>query len=160
MYREVSKINSTTVVDQDTGEIIESNTTSAHYLEEYKKCKPDEFIMVYLQDISGFLRLENATQIKLLSIIWREVGYNNPDTNDGNIIAILKDDKERWAKTLDVSIRTIDNALAALTKKKLLISEARSKYTLNPKYFFKGSSKDRQRVLEVKVTYDLEENEI
>lgn len=157
MYREVSKIESQTVVDSNTGEVLDTTTKSTHKIEEYKKCKPDEFVMVYLQDLSGFLKLENATQIKLLSFIWKEVGYNNPETNEGNVIAILKDDKERWANILDVSVRTIDNALAALTKKKLLLSEARGKYSLNPKYYFKGSTKDRAKVLEMKITYQIED---
>ena len=69
MYREVSKIESQTVVDSNTGEVLDTTTKSTHKIEEYKKCKPDEFVMVYLQDLSGFLKLENATQIKLLSFI-------------------------------------------------------------------------------------------
>ena len=51
--------------------------------------------MVYLEDLSGFLNIDNGTQIKLLSLIWKEVNYNNPEVNEGNTIAILKDVKER-----------------------------------------------------------------
>lgn len=56
-------------------------------------------------------------------------------------------------------MRTIDNALSALVKKKLLISDARGKYKLNPEYYFKGTSKDRQRILDLKITYDITDSE-
>ncbi len=147
--------NSNVVVDSETGEILESTTSTSHSMQFFKKCKEDEFIMVYLHDLSGFLNIDNGTQIKLLSIIWREVHYNNPDLNDGNVLAILIDDKKRWADALHVTVRTIDNALSALVKKGLLLSDARSKYRLNPKYYFKGTSKDRQRILNLSVTYDI-----
>lgn len=157
MFREKLKETVNNVVDFETGELIESTRQSTHEMECFRKCTNDEFIMVYLKDLSGFLNIDNATQIKLLSIIWREVNYNNPELNEGNVLAILKDDKERWAKALEVTTRTIDNALSALVKKKLLLSDARGKYKLNPLYYFKGTSKDRKRILDLKVTYDIEE---
>ena len=72
-------------------------------------------------------------------------------------MAILKDDKERWSKEINCSVRTIDNCLATLVKKKLLLSESRGKYKLNPLYYFKGSNTDRRRILNLKVEYEFEE---
>lgn len=69
MYREKSNTNVKTVVNADTGEVLESTVESNLELEEYRKCTQEEFIMVYLQDLSGFLQLDNGTQIKLLTII-------------------------------------------------------------------------------------------
>ena len=150
-----------TVVNTETGEVLETTQETTHNIRALKKCTSDEFIMVYLKDLSGFLQIDNGTQIKLLSIIWREIGYNNPDLNEGNVLAILKDDKERWAKVLNVTVRTIENALSALVKKKLLLSDARGKYKLNPLYYFKGTSKDRLRILNLRIDYNIvEENDI
>ena len=57
------------VVDIETGEVLETTEETTHNIHTIKKCSSDEFIMVYLQDLSGFLQIDNGTQIKLLSII-------------------------------------------------------------------------------------------
>lgn len=74
-------------------------------------------------------------------------------------MAILKDDKEKWADEIGCSLRTIDNCLSALIKKKLLLSGgSRGKYMLNPEYYFKGSSADRRKILNLQVTYEIEQD--
>lgn len=143
------------VVDNQTGEVIDS-TTSVHEMKINRKVTRENFIMVYLEDLSGFLNIDNGTQIRLLSLIWKEVNYNNPEVNEGNTIAILKDVKERWCSELNCAMRTVENSLAALVKKELLIQVCKGKYKLNPKYFFKGSSADRQKVLNLQATYEFE----
>lgn len=74
------------------------------------------------------------------------------------MMAILKDDKERWAEEIGCSFRTIDNCLSALVKKKLLFSNSRGKYTLNPEYYFKGSSADRRKILNLRLEYEIVNN--
>lgn len=150
--------NQITTIDTQTGEIVEQIAQQEKQIIATKKVRSqDEFIMVYLQDLSSFLRIDNVTQIKLLALIWRDIAYVNPNSEEGNIMAILKDDKEKWAKEINVSTRTIDNCLSALIKKELLFSKSRGKYELNPKYYFKGSSSDRKRILNLQVTYEMEE---
>ena len=55
-------------VDPETGEI-----TNYHITETTRHIRKvsnyNEFIMIYLEDMSSFLRLENITQVKLLSLI-------------------------------------------------------------------------------------------
>lgn len=149
-----------TTVDTETGEVVDLQKHEELNIKATRKIKDyPEFIMIYLKDIAGFLQIDNATQIQLLSIIWKESTFNNPETNQGNLIAILKDDKERWAKDLDVGIRTIDNAISALVDKDLLLREGRGKYKLNPKYYFKGSNTDRTKILKLQVNYNIEEVE-
>lgn len=152
------KTNEITTIDSQTGEILEQVVQQEKQIIGTRKVKTqEEFIMVYLQDLSSFLRIDNATQIKLLALIWRDVAYNNPTSDEGNVMAILKDDKERWAAEINVSTRTIDNCLSALIKKDLLLSASRGKYKLNPKYYFKGSSADRKRILDLRVNYEFVE---
>lgn len=156
----IEKINTNqiTTVDVETGEVISQIVQEEKQIVSTKKVKnQEEFIMVYLQDLSSFLRIDNATQIKLLALIWRDIAYTNPQSN-GNVMAILKDDKERWSKEIGCSVRTIDNCLATLVKKKLLLSESRGKYKLNPLYYFKGSNTDRRRILNLTVEYNFEDN--
>ena len=156
----IEKINTNekTIVDAQTGEIVSQVVESEKQIISTRKVKnQEEFIMVYLQDLSSFLRIDNATQIKLLALIWRDIAYTNPQSN-GNVMAILKDDKERWSKEIGCSVRTIDNCLATLIKKQLLLSESRGKYKLNPLYYFKGSSADRRRILNLQVAYEIEQD--
>lgn len=157
----LEKINTSqvTTVDVETGEVISHTVQEEKQIISTRKVKnQEEFIMVYLQDLSSFLRIDNATQIKLLALIWRDIAYTNPQSN-GNVMAILKDDKERWSKEINCSVRTIDNCLATLVKKKLLLSESRGKYKLNPLYYFKGSNTDRRRILNLTVEYNFGDND-
>lgn len=160
MLIEDKTISKQTVVDTETGEVSERLTENVN-LHSVKKVKNySDFIMVYLEDLSSILKIENGTQIQLLSIIWKESTINNPETNQGNVIAILKDDKERWSKQLKCSLRTIDNALSALVQKDLILRSGRGKYKLNPKCYFKGANTDRLKILNCKIEYKIGENDL
>ena len=154
MQIQVTKNELGTYVNPETGEVyeqLESKTiTTTRKVQNY-----NEFIMVYLEDMSSFLRLDNATQIKLLSLIWRDIAYAHPGDSDGNTITIVKAHKDKWAKEIEVEPTTIANALTALVKKELLTSTERSVYKLNAKYFFKGKSSDRKKILEKVFRYEI-----
>lgn len=138
-------------LDKETGEI-----TNIHVVETVRQVKKlntyDEFIMVYLNDISSFINLDNATQMKVMALIWRDVPMNN---SEGNIITVLKEDKEKWAKEINVSLGTINNAISALLKKHLIYTVSRSRYKLNPLFFFKGKLADRSKLLRFQVDYTI-----
>lgn len=120
-----------------------------------KKTKnPEQFIQVYLEDMKGMLGIDNGTHLKVLFLMWRDCQYNSPSANEGNVVTILKDDKERWSKEIGCSIKTINNAITALKTQGLLIGKARARYVLNPKFFFKGPIKERQQVI---INYEVEE---
>lgn len=140
-------------IDPETGEVF-TGTTEEKTFHAFKKVKNySDFIMVYLNDVSNFLKIENGTQIQLLALIWKESTLNNPEINQGNVMAILKDDKKRWSEQLNCSIRTIDNAISALVDKNLILREGRGKYKLNPVYYFKGSNTDRLKILNLNIKY-------
>lgn len=64
------KTNEITTIDSQTGEILEQVVQQEKQIIGTRKVKSqEEFIMVYLQDLSSFLRIDNATQIKLLALI-------------------------------------------------------------------------------------------
>ena len=68
----IEKINTNqiTTVDVETGEVISQIVQEEKQIVSTKKVKnQEEFIMVFLQDLSSFLRIDNATQIKLLALI-------------------------------------------------------------------------------------------
>ena len=119
-----------------------------------KKTKnTEQFIQVYLEDMKGMMGIDNGTHLKVLFLMWRDSQYNSPSANEGNIVTILKDDKEKWASEIGCSVKTINNAITALKTQGLLIGKARARYVLNPKFFFKGPIKERQQVI---INYEVE----
>lgn len=63
-------IEEKTIIDKETGEVLDTQVTSNKEINFTRKVKNyNEFIMVYLEDISSFLKIENATQIKVLALI-------------------------------------------------------------------------------------------
>lgn len=65
-----TQIEEKTVIDKETGEILDSQIVTNKQLNITHKVKNyNEFIMVYLEDISSFLKIDNATQVKVLALI-------------------------------------------------------------------------------------------
>lgn len=145
-----------TVIDKN-GEIVESTVIaeSTKRITYNKSVFAEEFIQVYIDDMSGFLRIDNATQAKLLALLWKESEINLKDSSKGNQIYTIKANKEKWAEILDVKLQTVNNTISALLEKDLLIKKDRSVCVLNPNLFFKGFMKDRDKVIQTVVTYKL-----
>lgn len=146
--------NETTVdvVDTTTGEVL---STVIQTKTVRKSISSKEFMQIYLEDLSGLFRLENKTEIKLMSLIWRDCEFNLENTNIGNRVIALKAQKEQWAKEIGVSLSNVNNTVTNLVKKDLLILESRSIYYLNPEFFFKGFSKDQPAVLRTVLEYKI-----
>lgn len=65
-----TQIEEKTVIDKETGEVLDSQIITNKQVNLTRKVKNyNEFIMVYLEDISSFLKIDNATQIKVLALI-------------------------------------------------------------------------------------------
>lgn len=146
------------VVDPITGEVVAYD--KAQSTEIIKKTKDyDEFIQVYLNDLSGLLQLDSQAEIKLLTILWKEFPLLKPGEKESTM-AILKADKERYAEQVGVSLDRINRLLRGFVKKKLLFCVSRSTYTLNAKYFFKGGLGDRLKVMNFQMKYEIEDPSI
>lgn len=132
--------------DKDTGEIvhIRSRTT--------RKTSTEQFIKVYLKDISGYLGLDSITHYKVLAEIWRKADYET------NQIILIKSIKEEIAKQINLVIQTVNNAIIQLHKKGLLIRKNKSTYILNPNIFFKGDEIQRANVIQKVFDYKFPEN--
>jgi len=70
----------------------------------------------------------------------------------------LLDDKIRWAQKLEVTPgKNIDNALAGLVSRGIILRVSRGKYAINPKYVFAGALANREKTIELSIKYKLEE---
>lgn len=126
----------TEVADRNTGEILETDTRT--YV---RTTKSEDFIQVYLEDLSGLFALNGKIEHNLIVLLWKDTNFNT------NKIFLLRTQKEKYALDLNCNIDSINNAIISLTKKQLLLREDRGVYHLNPKFFFKGDTPNRKVVI-------------
>jgi hypothetical protein len=131
-------ISETEIVVSEDGEVIERTVRQHKYLAETK----EQFFIGYVSMLALFYEELSGPEIKVYAYLLDH--YNFDST-----IAIVKAIKEEMVKKMGGSTRTIDNALVTLTAKRLLYSTGRAIYKLNPRYAFKGSTGERNRLLKV-----------
>jgi hypothetical protein len=122
-------------------------------LKTVRKITKEKFLQVYLEDFASLMSINEGVEYKIILWIGKHMNY---ETNE---MILVKANKETMSNDIGANIRTVNNAIGALTKKKILISEDRSIFTLNPKLFFKGSVEQRQTLIRT-VEYQIkDENE-
>ena len=130
------------IVDTETGEITQHVTSQTIEHRKFYKTH-EEFIQIYLEDMSGLLSITSKSELQVLCLLWKYSTYNENDK--GNCVLITP-------KIIN------DIVISSLVKnpKKLLIKDQqfRGTYYLNPQYFFKGSLKDRPRVMQIILNYE------
>lgn len=135
---ETEKSENFSLLDNQTGEILDLNIT--------RKITLDEFIMVFFASCPMLMNL-TGTLLKVLICCWKFSSYNPNNEEKGNILYNSTGFKEScWESGLNISSAAIDNAISALCKKGMLIKRHRGEYLLNPQYFFKGRLSNRSKV--------------
>ena len=122
-----------------------------------KNVKADEFIMVYLDDLSAMMKL-NEAQLKLTMLLWKKCSYAS-ENEEWNRICIYDTVKQQWMQELGCSKPYIDKLLKALRDKDIITKVCTNVYDLNPRYFFKGPTKIREAVIKTSIKYNIEANE-
>jgi hypothetical protein len=131
-------VSETEIVVTSDGEVLGRNIKQHKYLAETK----EQFFIGYVSMLALFYEELSGPEIKVYAYLLAH--YNFDST-----IAIVKGVKQEMIQKIGGSTRTIDNALCKLTEKRLLYSTARAIYKLNPRYAFKGSTGERNRLLKV-----------
>lgn len=131
------------VVDHETGEITEEKRVYKRQIEKEK------FMMVYLESVSGILKINNPIEYKVLLTLWEMSEFET------NRIILVKPIKEGIANKLKYAFKTVENAISRLAKKDLLVKKGAGIYFLNPKYFFKGSEIARSNAIKVIFDFSL-----
>ena len=143
-----------TIIDQETGEIIEQESVVI------KKLKPHEFIQVYLEDMSGLMQLKSISETKILYVLWKYSNYiEDDDSYIGNKFILDKSLKDKILNETGFVESTVKNTISSLVKRGILIKDKKYKmnYYLNPIYFFKGKLSDRTRCFNKTIRYQLDE---
>jgi len=137
-YEEVEQ-----VVDHKTGEITEEKRVYKRQIEKEK------FMMVYLESISGILKINSPIEYKVLLALWEMSEFET------NRVILVKPIKEALAAKLKYGFKTVENSISRLAKKDLLVKKGAGIYFLNPKYFFKGSEIARSNAIKIIFDFSL-----
>ena len=127
-------------VDIRTGEVIKT------YSESVVQREPD-YVKLYLESITKLNDVQGWTD-PILHELLRLMNY-------GNEIVLNAAVKKRMALGLEISTRTIDNALSMLVKKNIIFRVDTGLYKGNPFLFGKGEWRDI-RELRMTVVFDKE----
>ena len=131
-----------TTIDEATGEVKHRRWINKETASKSK------FIKMYLEDLSALRRLTHA-QFRILVEICPFLMYN---TND---FYLNKERREELAINIGVEKNTIDKGISRLMKEALLIKSSSGVYQMNPKIFFNGDEIERDKILQVTLTYRL-----
>lgn len=144
-----------TVVDQFTGEIISSEITNIKFVKD-----TDEFIQVYLKDMSGLTGVTTHGEFKTLLWIWKFSKYIQ-DGDVGNTFMVSGPFFKALQEKSGIKENSARNYICSLSNKGILIKskEFRSVYYLNPKFFFKGVLSDRTKCLTSVIQYKIGEQD-
>lgn len=134
VFRESS---TTQNIDYETGELLEPTVE----VKEHKVVRHDEkeFFQLYYSLI-GLLEKMSLAESKLLL----HLSY---DCDQENRIALPKTVKEGLSERTGLHRQTINNCLSTLTSKNILIRIGVGYYRINPRYVWKRSSGERDKML-------------
>lgn len=135
-----------TVVTED-GEVLDYIENKQSYIANSKEA----FFLGYATLLSTFKDISGQS-IKVYAYLLKNY-------EPGLVIGVNKPVKEairEWINSTASTTTSIDNSLAELVKNNLLIRREGSKgaYLLNPRYAFKGSTKDRDASLRTILTLE------
>lgn len=140
----------TTETNKDTGEITETEKSVT-----VSTSSGDKFFMTFLENMSSFYNINCVTDVKVLAKMCSMAEYNTyhmfmPPARRKEIMQELK-----------INTQTMSNALTRL-KGIGMVSGSDGMYEINPIVFWKGSTKERDRLLktkgiEIKIKFKIED---
>ena len=123
------------VVDNDTGELIDSYTNKITYLANTK----EEFYLMYSSMVL-ILKASSDVRMKLFASLLERY-------SKGQEFSMCKSLKEIMAKECICKPRSFDVAFTNLIKEGVVVKIGHSLYRMNPRHVFQGSSSDRNNSL-------------
>ena len=120
-----------TVIDSETGEILDVTTNKTTYLANSK----EEFFLMYS---SMVLILKGSTDVKMKLFAALLERYSQ-----GQEFSMSKALKEVIAKETGCKPRSLDSAFSDLVKNNVIVSIGSRLYKVNPRHVFRGSSSTR-----------------
>lgn len=126
--------NVETIVDSETGEIIDVEIKRHSYLANTK----EEFLLLYSSMLSVFMNMEQS-EIRVFGYLLKYA--------DGITFAINKPMRIEISNSTKLTERTIYNTIKILESKSLIFKHQSGVYQINPRYAFRGSTSERNQAL-------------
>jgi hypothetical protein len=140
----VVRLERTTEIDYETGEIKRETSTSS---QNYGKEPP--YIKLYIDDLTSILKVPNA-QRNVLDLMLRKLDYEG-------YIALSTRYKKEMAKTLSISDQSLRNNISKLVKTGIIKSSSYGEYLVNPHLFARGEWKnivEQRKQFTMTITYN------
>lgn len=122
-------------INKDTGELT-TNKKSVSV-----KVNVDTFYFTYIESISWLIGITNAKELQVLSIICLHAEYNK------GICLLPSNRRKEFCDKLEMNSNTFGVCLSRLAKRGLIRNDG-GKVEINPICFWKGSSEERNKLLQ------------
>ena len=103
----------------------------------------DKFFMTFIENMSSFYNISCITDVKVLAKLCTMVGYNTYE------VLLPKGRRKDIMDELSINTQTMSNSINRL-KGIGMLSGADGSYEINPKVFWKGNTKERDKLLKTK----------
>lgn len=136
-------------IDTLTGEIITERK------KVFRRVNVDDFMQVYLRDMSGLMGIKNMAEYQILIWFWKFSKF--PDDNiKANYVSLDAILFQRIKESTGLKEQSIRNSICSLAKKNILIKDDKMRgiYYLNPNYFWKGKISENTKNIKVMFDYD------
>lgn len=134
-FLKTASTQTNTIVDSDTGEILDVTTNKTTYIANSK----EEFYLMYS---SMVLILKGSSDVKMKLFAALLERYSK-----GQEFSMSKSLKEIIAKETDCKPRSLDSAFTTLIRKNVVVKINTQLYKINPRHVFQGSSSNRNDAL-------------
>lgn len=134
-------LKNTEIIDEKTGELLQSKTTKISYEKE-----PD-YVKLYLEDVNKILNLKGRANETLLALI-RKMNYDNE-------VVLTPDMKKELAASLNVKLNTFEHNITILIQNNIFIKKGVNFYLVNPNIIAKG---DWQTIKTIRMTVTYDKN--
>lgn len=134
-------------VDTNTGEIVSYETTKTFT----KKVSAEKFYITYIEHVSPLYNLKSDTAKDILSWMCCHAEWNTGK------VALTTNTRKELCNELTISPNTLTNNLAKLKQAKMISGE-KGDFVINPQIFWKGDTKERDKILdieEIRITFDI-----
>ena len=127
-----------TETNKDTGDVTETEKSVT-----VSSGSGDKFFMTFIENLSSFYNISCLTDVKVLAKMCSMVEYNTYQ------VFLPSARRKEIMTSLGINTQTMTNALTRL-KAVSMISGADGMYEINPNVFWKGSTKERDKLLRTK----------
>lgn len=136
------------VVDENNMDNVYSENVNEEITSFSIKKVSGEFFWQFYESIISLMKKEKPNNCARRIFAWI-LEYTEGNYRE---VALLKHLKEEISSELDIAIRTIPDCIKELVEAEYLIKTARACYKINPKYVWRGTPNDREKVINVRVT--------